>query len=102
MIAKKQYLKSKPVAKVTLEITAEQAGDAETIHVVGDFNGWDVTANPMKKFKNGSFKATLELEAEKEHQFRYLVNGTTWMNESEADKFVPSGVSYDENSVLVL
>ncbi|MGY6562092.1 MAG: isoamylase early set domain-containing protein [Luteibaculaceae bacterium] len=102
MISKKQYLKNKPVAKVTLELSAEMVGEANEIFVVGDFNGWNVSEHPMKKLKDGTFKVTLDLEANKEHQFRYLVDGHRWLNESEADKFVPTGVSYEENSVLVL
>jgi len=102
MISKKQYLKSKPQVKVTLELTAEQVQNAETVNVVGDFSNWDVNANPMKKAKDGSFKITLDLASEQEHQFRYYINNAYWANESEADKYVPTGVSYEENSVIVL
>ena len=54
----------------------------------------------MKKQKDGSFKATVELENGKEFQFRYVVNKETWMNDTAADKYVstPFGV---ENSVVV-
>jgi hypothetical protein len=35
-------------------------------------------------------------------QFRYLVDGQNWINDDAADKYVPSGVSADFNSVVAL
>jgi hypothetical protein len=52
--------------------------------------------------KDGSFSATLELETGREYQFRYLADGKNWINEPEADKFVPSGFGDAENAVVVL
>lgn len=54
---KKQYLKSRPVCKVTLTLPAEPG--VEKAEVVGDFNNWQPTA--MEQLKNGSFKTVLEL-----------------------------------------
>jgi hypothetical protein len=54
----------------------------------------------MKKQKDGSFSVTLNLTKENEYQFRYLVNGTEWHNDWEADKYVPNPYSGD-NSVVV-
>ncbi|GIL12880.1 MAG: glycoside hydrolase [Chloroflexi bacterium] len=94
---KKQMLKSKPVCKVTF--TLPEAIKAETAYLVGDFNTWDEQATPMKKLKNGHFTVTLELEAGREYQFRYLVNNTEWHNDWHADKYVPNPFSGD-NSVV--
>ena len=55
---------------------------------------------PMKKTK-GVWSVSLDLETGKEYQFRYLIDGTNWENDPEADKFVPSGLG-SENSVLAL
>ncbi len=98
----KQLLKSKPVVKVTFAIPAEAAAEAKTIAVLGEFNGWDAAAAPLKKGKDGVFKTTVELEAGKEYQFRYLIDGERWENDWEADKYVASPVSLEENSVVVL
>jgi hypothetical protein len=54
----------------------------------------------MKQGKDGRFSLTLELDKEREYQFRYLVNGTEWHNDWEADKYVPNPFSGD-NSVVV-
>jgi len=102
MSIKKQFLKSKPVCKVTFELDAEVLNGAETVALLGDFNNWDPSVNEMKKLKNGSFKTTIDLESEKAYQFRYLVDGSTWINDTTADKFVPAGIANEENSVIEL
>ena len=98
----KQFLKSKPVAKVTFELPAEAANGARVVSLVGDFNDWDVSAQPLKKQKDGSFKATVELPIGTEYQYRFIIDGETWANDWAADKYVSSPVSSDENSVVVL
>jgi 1,4-alpha-glucan branching enzyme len=94
---KKQFLKTKPVCKVTF--TLPEAIKAETAYLVGDFNNWDEKATQMKKTKNGQFSTTLELDKGREYQFRYLVNGTEWHNDWHADKYMPNPFSGD-NSVV--
>ena len=95
---KKQYLKTKNVCKVTFSLPAAVQG--ETVFLVGDFNNWDEKATPMKRQKDGSFTTVLELEKGRKYQFRYLVNGTEWHNDWEADRYVPNPFSGD-NSVVV-
>lgn len=96
---KKEYFKTKPkVCKVTFGLP--EALKAETAFLVGDFNDWNEVKTPMKKLKNSSFSITLELEKGREYQFRYLVNGSEWHNDWQADKYVPNPYSGD-NSVAV-
>lgn len=102
MAIKKQYLKSKPVVKVTLSLPKEAAQKAKTVEVVGEFTDWQQNGVSMTRLKNGSFKTTIELAPEKEYQFRYLIDNETWENDWDADKYVASGVSVEENSVVVL
>lgn len=102
MAVAKQFLKSKPIAKVTFELPAQAVNGAKTVAVAGDFNNWDPTAQLLKKQKDGSYKATVELPVGGEYQFRYILDGTKWENDAAADKYVASGVSSDENSVVVL
>lgn len=94
----KQYLKTKPVCKVTFVVPAEQAPAADTVAVLGEFNDWQATA--LKKQKNGDFSATVTLPKDQEFQFRYLIDGAIWQNEAQADGYVPSPLSYEDNSVL--
>ncbi len=103
MSIKKQYLKSEPVCKLTFKVSKEQAENAETVKILGDFNGWNKEVEPMSMLKNGDFTQTLKLDAGQEYQFRYLINDSIWANDEEADKTVPNGVVEGEfNSVLAL
>ncbi|MEM7654944.1 MAG: isoamylase early set domain-containing protein [Bacteroidota bacterium] len=101
MSISKKSLKSKPVTKVTFKLSKADVEGAQSVQLLGDFNEWDQANGEMKPLKNGSFSATLNLESGKEYQFRYLVDGQSWMNENEADK-VTSSPFGSENSVLVL
>ena len=98
-MVKKQYLKSRPVCKVTFQLPAEV--EAESVVIVGDFNNWQQDATPMAQLKDGRFKAIVELEKDSEYQFRYLLDGNQWANEDEADKFVPNPYA-GENSVIAV
>lgn len=100
MSVKKQYLKSKPVCKVTFKLSKQEAKAAQTVRLLGDFNNWDTKAPPMKRLKNGAFTATLDLPRDKQYQFRYLLDDKEWENDWAADQYVPSPVSLEDNSVI--
>jgi 1,4-alpha-glucan branching enzyme len=102
MSLSKRYLKSKPVSKVTFRLPREAAIDARKVTVVGDFNGWDRVATPMKKLKDGGFSTTVDLEPGREYQFRYLINGEHWENDWNADRYVPTPFGDGDNSVVVV
>ncbi|MFT6268856.1 MAG: 1,4-alpha-glucan branching enzyme [Alphaproteobacteria bacterium] len=102
MSFKKQYLKTKPVCKVTFKLSTDEAKNADKVQIVGDFNDWDVTTTPMKKLKNGSFSSTVVLPKDADYQFRYLLNDDQWENDWNADAYITSPVSFDENSVLTV
>ena len=101
MTIKKQHLKSKPICRVTFRIPEEAFPDAGKANVVGDFNGWDQSATPMKKLKSGAFTVTIDLDKDNEFQFRYLIDDTNWQNEADADKTVPTAFAGEDNSVIV-
>jgi 1,4-alpha-glucan branching enzyme len=94
----KQYLKSKPVCKVTFSVPAE---DAKKVAVVGDFNNWSPKGSALKKLKNGTFKGTFDLAKEKTYEFKYIVDGN-FVNEAEADRYQWNEFAGAENSVLEL
>ncbi|MDD2303885.1 MAG: isoamylase early set domain-containing protein [Prolixibacteraceae bacterium] len=99
MSFKKQFLKSKPVCKVSFRLDAAEASGAKKVQLLGDFNNWDKSVEPMTALKSNDFTATLELEAGKEFQFRYLIDGTKWKNDSQADSYVANSFG-EENSVV--
>jgi len=102
MSIKKQYLKTKPVCKVTFRISEEIGNSAGIAHVVGEFNNWDFYSTPMKKLKKGAFTATLNLEKGREYQFRYLLDNKIWENDASADGSKPTPFGDSENSVIAL
>jgi len=103
MPLKKRYLKTKPVCKVTFIIPKELADGHKSAYLVGEFNDWDTKSNPMKyNKKEGTFTLILDLEKGREYQFRYLLNSEFWVNESGADRHVPTPFGIAENSVLIL
>jgi 1,4-alpha-glucan branching enzyme len=101
MSLEKKFLKAKPVCKVKFSLSGDQYKAASSILLVGDFNNWQLGETPFKMAKTGVWSVTLDLETGKEYQFRYLIDGTSWENDPEADKYVPSGLG-SENSVLAL
>ena len=98
MAIKKQYLKSKPVCKVTFSVPAKEA---QNVAVVGSFNEWNTEATELKKLKNGTFKGTLDLPAETSHEFRYVVDGN-YINDDQADGYAWNDFAAAENGVLNL
>jgi 1,4-alpha-glucan branching enzyme len=102
MSLKKQYLKSNPVCKVTFELPEEACESATTVNIVGEFNDWNIEATQMKKMKNGSFRITLNLDVDREYQYRYLINGTCWENDWDADKYIASVFPNVKNSVVIV
>ena len=101
MSIKKQYLKSRPVCKVTFRIEKKANEGAKTIHVVGEFNNWSKDTTPMKSYKNGSFSATIDLDLNRSYQFRYLMDGVDWITDGNADAYAHSAYGNCENSVVI-
>ncbi|HJS00800.1 MAG TPA: isoamylase early set domain-containing protein [Flavobacterium sp.] len=96
MPIKKQFVKSKPVCKVTFSIEAKEAAQ---VSVIGDFNNWNPAEGALSKLKNGTFKGAFDLDKDAAYEFKYLVDGE-YINESEADSFKWNEFAGAENSVL--
>ena len=75
---------------------------AETAHLVGEFNTWNPASHPLRwDRQNEVWSITLELPKGREYRFRYLVNGTEWHNDWDADRYEPNPYGGD-NSVVAL
>ena len=68
----------------------EAVPEAESVHLVGSFNNWDTNAHPMRRLKDGRFMAMMWPEMNCSHEYRYLVNGETWINDAEAESYTPN------------
>jgi 1,4-alpha-glucan branching enzyme len=96
MSIKKQFIKTKPVCKVTFSVDAKEAS---SVSVVGDFNNWDVAEGALSKLKNGTFKGAYDLNKDASYEFKYVIDGE-FVNEPEADSFKWNDFAGTENSVL--
>jgi 1,4-alpha-glucan branching enzyme len=98
MSIKKQFIKTKPVCKVTFSIDAKDATNAS---VIGDFNNWNVVQGELTKLKSGTFKAVIEIPKDANYEFKYVIDGE-YQNEPEADSHVWNDFAGAENSVLTV
>ena len=98
MAIKKQFIKTKPVCKVTFTVDAKEA---KTASVVGDFNNWNPSEGELSKLKNGSFKGVFDVNKDASYEFKYFIDGV-FVNEEQADSFVYNEFAGTENSVLVV
>lgn len=96
MSIKKQFIKTKPVCKVTFSVAAKEANAAS---VVGDFNGWNPEEGVLNKLKNGTFKGVFDLDKDASYEFKYIIDGT-YVNDSEADAYRYNSFAGAENSIL--
>lgn len=96
MSVKKQFIKTKPVCKVTFSVEAKESN---SVAVVGDFNNWDASEGELSKLKNGTFKGVFELPKDNSFEFKYLIDGS-YANEPEADSYRYNEFAGAENSVL--
>jgi 1,4-alpha-glucan branching enzyme len=94
MLKKRRFAKDN-VVKVTFDLPPDVAD--ESVRLVGEFNQWEGT--PLERDKGGHWRATLSLDAGREYQFRYLVDGERWVNEPTADGYVRNPYGED-NSVV--
>jgi len=98
MSLKKKYLKSKPLCKVSFSLALNEVENAKKVEVLGSFNDWEPIV--MRKTKE-SFTKTLDLPINNSYEFKYRVDGESWVNDSEADSFNPNTFGND-NSVINL
>ena len=97
----RRHSSDKTRCQVTFWMPKEAAPEAGGVAVAGSFNDWRIDAHPMKRMKNGDFSLEIELEAGKEHEFRFVIDGVRWENAWNADKYVWSAHGNCENSVII-
>jgi 1,4-alpha-glucan branching enzyme len=93
----KTYFKTKEYCKVKFTVKPE---NADSVSIVGLNSDWKNLITMSKK-KDGTFTAEVSLPKDSEHEFRYLVNESEWLNEPEADKQRNNEFG-SSNSVIVL
>ena len=93
----KTYYKTKDYCKVKFSFKVE---NAETAEILGLNSDWQ-NSIIMSTKTDGSFSADVNLPKDSKHEFKYRVNETDWLNETEADSEAPN-VYGGSNSVIIL
>ena len=65
--------------RITFALPADAPGGA--VSVVGDFNGWDPFAHPLRRRSNGTRSAAVTVRAGRTLRFRYLADGGLWFDD---------------------
>ena len=73
---------------------------AQTISVVGEFNAWCATANPMQRVGD-EIVTEIVIPPGRSYRFRYLLDDDRWENDWAADNYVANEFG-GEDSVLDL
>ena len=95
----KKYFKTKDECEVTFVL---EANEAEKAAVVGEFNGWEPIKMKRAKKAGSPFRIKVRMPKNGEFQFRYLLDGETWINDTAADSYVGNGLSNEENCVVTV
>jgi 1,4-alpha-glucan branching enzyme len=85
--------------KVRVTFSMPPLEGVTSLTLVGDFNNWSITANPLQQDSDGSWSAAITLETGRTYQFRYFANGLEWHNDWAADAYQPNEHGSD-NSVV--
>ena len=93
----KTYFKTKDYCKVKFTFAPE---NAETVEVLGLNSDWE-NGIILKKKKDGTFSTEVSLPKDTQQQFKYLVNKTEWVNDTDADSEQENEYG-GTNSILVL
>jgi predicted flap endonuclease-1-like 5' DNA nuclease len=89
--------------KVTFTLSSEVVADATSGLLLGEFNNWDYNNGiSLKKQKDGSMKATANLEAGRTYQYRYLLNDGRWVNDHNAEQYIYADGFQVENCLITV
>ena len=72
--------------KVTFTLTSEAL-----VSVVGDFNGWNPLAHPLKQRTNGTRSVAVVFPPGSRTAFRYLEDGGRFFDDPDADALEDNG-----------
>ena len=89
--------------KITFTLPASGVADATEGLLLGDFNDWNPEEGiVMKKQKDGSLKTTVDLEAGRSYQYRYLLNDGRWENDYNAQQYVYADGFFVDNCLITV
>jgi 1,4-alpha-glucan branching enzyme len=66
---------------IRVTFTLPTGDPAGPVSVVGDFNGWDPLAHPLRRRANRTRSASVTVPAGSTFRFRYLADGGRWFDD---------------------
>ena len=86
---KTEFAKPQTKARVTTKVEFEYyAPQAKKVEVAGTFNSWNPSETPLKKERDGKWRASVSL-ASGRYEYRYHVDGD-WQNDQRPVECVPN------------
>ena len=83
------------LVKFTLEAPA-----AKRVHVVGDWNDWNATANPLRDDNSdGVWETDIKLELGREYRYQFFIDDNEWVADPKAPLKIDDGFG-GQNSIL--
>jgi len=92
----KKFFKTKDEAEVTFKFSRD---DVESVALIAEFNDWQPIDMKFNK-KEKAFCTKIRLPKNEKFQFKYLLNGTEWENDYQADKYTPNSFGTEDSVVL--
>lgn len=92
--------KNKLSALRRVEFTYVPQKTVKEVYLAGSFNAWNQKANKLEKNEDGSYSTTLLLKPD-EYSYKFVVNGTDWVTDPNADKYEDDGFG-GKNSIIVV
>ena len=91
---KRRKISGSNTVKVSFILPAEDPGLPAS--VVGDFNEWDHSADPLIRRSNGTFSAVVPLIEGATYRFRYRSAAGLWFNDESADGYEPNALGSND------
>lgn len=89
--------------KIIFKLPAEAVEGATEALLLGDFNNWsEEKAIGLERQEDGSYRTIVQLEAGRTYQYRFLLNDGRWVNDYNAQNYVPVSGFYIDNCVITV
>jgi RHS repeat-associated protein len=85
-----QNLEGNQDTSVPQTLDFSYAGSASSVYLVGSFNGWNASANPMT-LSNGVWRTSLQLPPGLVHHYKFVVNQSDWIHDTANPFKMPDG-----------
>ena len=75
--------------------------DVTSVHLVGDFNNWNLTSHPMEQVLDGLWKIDVDAPAPGRYRYKFLLNESRWV-EDPANLFKQPNIYGGFDSILTI